>query len=249
MIIKGAQKLSILSALSCRLTMLTGKSKYPIHPKHLIIEELWFEKYLKKNDNLLDLGCNSGQMLLKVKKKVNKAVGLDNDFKLIAIAKTQLDDSRNIKFKQHDLNKGIPYSNNSFTKVICNDVLEHVYKRGYLLKEIYRVLKPGGMLFLVTDNPNTSWKKLQKSMGLEYYADSDHKYEYPQQTILKSLRISNFEVMSVDNIIYDTPLTGLIDLTGGISLKVYQKLRAWRKVMVQKYPADTTGFRILAVKK
>ncbi len=127
-------------------------------------------------------------------------------------------------------------------------VLEHLEKRNFALNEIKRVLKPGGFLFLVTDNPDTSWKRLQKSVGIFYYADPEHKYEYPKEEILAKLKSLKFKVLSADPVTYDTPLKGAIDLIGGVSLSLYKQLRKWREYMAQKHPQDTTGYKIIAKK-
>lgn len=41
-----------------------------------------------------------------------------------------------------------PFDDNSFDYVICNAVLEHVNNDNYVLEEIFRVLKPGGTLYV-----------------------------------------------------------------------------------------------------
>lgn len=244
------KKIDILSAVACRLTVLTGKSKYPIHPKHLVGQKLWFKEALNKNDVVLDLGSGPGMTSLKIASLTKKVIGLEIDSKLLEIANksTKSRNQKNIIFIQGDANMGLPFRNNTFDKILCSDVLEHLHKREFALKEIYRVLKKGGLLLLVTDNPDTSWKKIQKSAGIFYYADLDHKYEYPKDEILNILKSNNFKVLKLETTTYDTPFRGLIDLTGGISLPIYKKLRQWREAMNQKYPKETTGYRIIAVK-
>lgn len=41
----------------------------------------------------------------------------------------------------------IPFSDNTFDSVICNAVLEHVHNPEQIVKEIFRVLKPGGRVY------------------------------------------------------------------------------------------------------
>ena len=72
------KKSKALSALSLRLTKLTGKSKYRIHPKHLIkIEKPWYLSSIKKTDKVLDLGCHNGQHTLKTSQFCKSIKGLD----------------------------------------------------------------------------------------------------------------------------------------------------------------------------
>jgi len=71
------KKSKALSAVAMRMVKLTGKSKYAIHPKHLIkIENPWYLKHIDKSDHVLDLGCNNGQHSLKVARKCKKVVGV-----------------------------------------------------------------------------------------------------------------------------------------------------------------------------
>lgn len=46
----------------------------------------------------------------------------------------------------------LPYADATFDMVVCWDVIEHVQSPRAMLAEIYRVLKPGGMLFLTAIN-------------------------------------------------------------------------------------------------
>lgn len=48
--------------------------------------------------------------------------------------------------------EGLPYKSNTFGAVKLMGVLEHFKNLGYVLDEVYRVLKPNGLLFIRTDN-------------------------------------------------------------------------------------------------
>src|SRR5260221_8135438 len=82
------KKSEMLSALSIRLVYITGKSKVPIHPKHLIRKDsdIWYKNLLSKNKIILDVGCGSGQHGLAVASKVKKVIGLDHDQSSLRIA-------------------------------------------------------------------------------------------------------------------------------------------------------------------
>lgn len=244
------QKLDIGSAISIRLVKLTGKHSSAIHPKHLIKTSIWYQKYLKKSDKVLDIGCGVGKDAVIISQKVKEVVATDIDLKSLSIARKLISEKNivNVKTQKVDSNKRLPFKNNYFDKVVCSDVLEHLKRRKFALSEIRRVLKKGGKLFLVVDNPETSWKKMQKSVNLFYYADKDHKYEYPKQEILSTLENTKFDIESVATITYDTPLRGLIDFTGGLSISIYKKLRKIRDKMLEAKPQETVGYRIVTKK-
>lgn len=90
---------------------------------------------------LLDVGC--GQMpykplLLSRDSNVEKYIGLD------------LEGGRHSQRKQPDLlwdGKTIPLDNESIDCAIATEVLEHCPDPEIVMKEIWRVLKPGGILF------------------------------------------------------------------------------------------------------
>ena len=72
-----------------------------------------------------------------------------------------------------DITKKIPKDDNTYDIVICNEVLEHINEPSDALKEIYRIIKPGGKLFITTtqchglhQEPHNYFNYL--SYGLEY---------------------------------------------------------------------------------
>lgn len=115
-----------------------------------IIEEL----NLKQNEKIIDLGCGTGYylyLLSNLPVKLN-LTGCDNDVKALVEAKNSL--SKNIKFIPGDLHK-MPFKRNFFDKAVASEVLEHLENNTLALREIFRVLKPGGVL--VISVPNQSY--------------------------------------------------------------------------------------------
>jgi SAM-dependent methyltransferase len=49
----------------------------------------------------------------------------------------------------HDINTlPLPFDDGSFDEVLCNDIIEHIADYVPLLKELHRILAPGGMLHI-----------------------------------------------------------------------------------------------------
>ncbi len=245
------KKSEYLSALSIRLVQLTGKSKIPIHPKHLISKEkLFYRKFLNKNMLVLDLGCGSGQHALKIAPFVKKIIGIDKDLKNLKIANESALQGKikNVEFKKGNLEKKIDFPTHVFDLAILFDVLEHIVNRQKLLKEVRRVIKKKGKIIVVIPNIDTNWKKLQRKYNIFSYSDPDHKIEYTKKTIRQELEKAGFEVQNITSVSYDTPFVGFIDLVGGISLSLYKKLAIWKEKMQKLHPENCSGFQVEASK-
>lgn len=115
-----------------------------------IIEEL----ELRKKDKILEVGCGNGYYLnLLNNLKYNfDLVGIDTDKLALADAKKFIND-KTVKLILTDTSD-LPFKSNTFDKVIMSEVIEHVESEGRVLSEIYRVLKPKGILVLTTCNIN-----------------------------------------------------------------------------------------------
>lgn len=240
-----------LSAISMRLVKLTGKSKYAIHPKHLInIEPLWYLDDIKSEDTVLDIGCNNGQHTIKTSQKCHQIIGLDSDKKQLKIARNSAIDQKknNVYFKSFNLEKKLPFKDKSFDKILCLDVLEHIIKRKQLMTEIKRLLKPKGLAFIAIPNINTSWKKIQKKVDLNPFADPDHKIEYSISEIKSMFPKLGFKIKSLKPVTFDSPWIGFIDLLGGLSLFLYAKIALIRKRKATQNINESTGFRIILQK-
>ena len=236
------------SAIAVRLTKLTGKSKVPIHPKHLLTEKPWFIKYIKKNDVVLDLGCGNGQNSIKTAKLAKVVIGVDISQDLLNLAKksAQLEKVSNITFGRINLEEKLRLKDESFEKLLFLDVLEHLKNRNQILSEARRVLKPKGLLLLGVPNSQTSWKKLQRSVGISSFSDPDHKIEFSENQIKNLLKKHGFKIEYFGYGVYDTPLRGLFDVVGGLSLSIYRILSQWRKNKAKQNPQEASGFEIVA---
>ena len=100
---------------------------------------------------VLDAGCGGGGIAVSFAEEGEIAVGLDikNCF---GDAGMRLADERNIAnvgFTQAD-GTALPFRDGYFDLVLSHSVIEHVDSAVAYLSECYRVLRPGGVLFLST---------------------------------------------------------------------------------------------------
>lgn len=111
------------------------------------------EAGLAPNTRVLDLGCGTGTLTILIKQSQPTAdvVGFDGDAQVLDIARA--------KARQHGVNitleQGmayqLPYPNHSFDRVFSSLVLHHLttQDRARALREVKRVLKPGGEFWVI----------------------------------------------------------------------------------------------------
>jgi SAM-dependent methyltransferase len=108
--------------------------------------------HLTPRSYVLEIGCGSGRYALQIATTVGcRVVGLDTNAPGIQMA-SQLAAARTMASQVHfeicDAAKKLPFSDSTFDAAFANDVLCHVPGRPGVLRDIFRVLKPGGqMLF------------------------------------------------------------------------------------------------------
>lgn len=118
------------------------------------------QEYLPKVSRLkiLDLGCGAGGVCVSLANRNNRVVGLDLDKKLINLTKINVEDSEDGFPNYGGVSEirasgtSIPFKDETFDLIVCNDVIEHLDEQKELISEIYRVLKEGGYLYLTTPN-------------------------------------------------------------------------------------------------
>ncbi len=100
--------------------------------------------------SVLEIGSGSGRYAFYVAETARcQVIGLDVNAEGIrnasALAERQ-NVGAQVRFQQCDVSRPLPFPDASFDAVYSNDVFCHISGRPALLKELWRVLKPGGRL-------------------------------------------------------------------------------------------------------
>ncbi len=114
------------------------------------------DEHYKKN-RVLDVGCGAGNILQKVSS--GNLFGIDISALLLFKAKERL--RENAFLIQSDA-QSLPYKGQTFSQVICSEVLEHLLDPSAALNEISRVLRAEGIA--VVSVPNESMINRIKSI-------------------------------------------------------------------------------------
>jgi 2-polyprenyl-3-methyl-5-hydroxy-6-metoxy-1,4-benzoquinol methylase len=105
-----------------------------------------------KGEKVLDIACGAGDLSLKIAAKGCEvhgidmsAEGIESAKRLAGIAKTKCEFT--IGDAEH-----LPYADGFFDKVVCSSSLEHFKDDAQSLREMKRVVKPGGKIILTVDS-------------------------------------------------------------------------------------------------
>ena len=114
----------------------------------------YFDQFVSRweGKRVLDVGCGGGFTTEFLAERGCRVSGLDPSPKLIAAAdrhakQTGKDIDYTVGKSEH-----LPYEDGSFDIVTCVDVLEHVEDPAQAIREIHRVLAPGGVFLYDTIN-------------------------------------------------------------------------------------------------
>ena len=112
---------------------------------------------LKENMNFLDIGCGTGWAIGQAAKVVNdngEFYGVDLSSKMIEKAKENFRDKNNFHFIEAN-SEAIPLDDNFFDVIICTNSFHHYLHPDKAMKEIFRLLKPAGKIFILDPTADT----------------------------------------------------------------------------------------------
>jgi 2-polyprenyl-6-hydroxyphenyl methylase / 3-demethylubiquinone-9 3-methyltransferase len=113
-----------------------------------------FGKGSLAQQQILEVGCGGGLICENLAHRGAEMVGIDPSPGALATARSHAQEQglgHTIHYQQ-GFAESLPYADGSFSSIVCLDVLEHVSDLKATIKEIARVLAPGGVFVFDTIN-------------------------------------------------------------------------------------------------
>ena len=138
-----------------------------LHASDAIVEQAILETIgTTTYTSVLDVGTGTGHMLQLLAKDATRAVGFDSSHSMLAVARANLEraEIRGVDLRQGDIYSP-PLATDSFDLIVVHQVLHFLDDPARAIREISRLLAPGGRMLVVDFAPH----------GLEFLR-SDHAH-------------------------------------------------------------------------
>jgi ubiquinone/menaquinone biosynthesis C-methylase UbiE len=151
--------------------------------------------------NFLDLGCGTGwavRYVSKLSEGRGKFIGIDISNGMIEKARTNSQGFENVEFFKASAEE-IPFDDSFFDTIICTNSFHHYLYPDKVLKEVFRVLKPDGMIYILdvtSDDFFIRWinRKVQKKekAHVSFYSTSQYNEMFTKSGLkpVKSKKLS-----------------------------------------------------------
>ena len=182
-----------------------------LHASDAVVEQAILETIgTATYTSVLDVGTGTGRMLQLLANDATRAVGLDSSHSMLAVARANLEraEIRGVDLRQGDIYTP-PLANDSFDLIVIHQVLHFLDDPARAIREISRLLTPGGRLLVVDFAPH----------GLEFLR-SDHAHlrlGFRADSVETWLEQSGLDVAPVRTI---DPPTDRIEMPDGERLTV-----------------------------
>jgi SAM-dependent methyltransferase len=151
---------------------------YLVHLFHTLTYH--FAEPFTEGRRVLDYGCGSGYGSARIASKARSVTGVDVSAEAVAYAQAHYTQP-NLDYRVIEPDKPLPFEAGAFQTVLSFQVIEHVSDPDLYLREIARVLEPGGTLVMATPDRRTRLLPLQRPWNRW------HLVEYSEQTLQRLL--------------------------------------------------------------
>jgi 2-polyprenyl-3-methyl-5-hydroxy-6-metoxy-1,4-benzoquinol methylase len=146
------------------------------------------------SSRILDLGCSGGLFAERARAAGHTVTGVD--YMEIPGVRERTD-----RFFVADLEVGIPAEvGGRYDVVVAGDIIEHLARPAELLKDIRRVLRPGGQLLLSVPNFGHWYPRARVATGFFGYdrrgiLDNTHLRFFTRATLRRTVRSAGFDII------------------------------------------------------
>ena len=165
---------------------------------------------------VLDIGCGTGMLGGSFKERYPNITALGCDFSLPMLLKAkEKAQNRSIRFLTSDCDE-LPFKKSFFGSVISSLTYQWVPDIAHSFKEVWRVLKPGGLFLFSILGPRTLGELRKSHEKTEHVNGQNGRFAFMEfhkaESLSKNLKRAGFEVLSVKSALKKKNYKNLRDL-------------------------------------
>lgn len=208
--------------------------KFDIHREDLVLS------LLDGGERFLDIGCGAGSLVFRAQEKYRESWGIDISGYCVGLAeerkRERFGDSQTIRFRQGNVGVGLDFPDGTFDTVTAVAVMEHVFDLYGAVREIHRVMVPGGNFIIEVPNLGYLRYRIELLFGKlpvtssphnwsEVGWDGGHLHYFTKKTLCRFLEDCGFTVFCVTGCGLFGKLRGRYPslLTGNLCVKARKK--------------------------
>lgn len=196
------------------------KTYYPLE----LVSYLSNRFNIEKGSKLIEIGYGRGDFLDAFHQSGVECFGID-------LCESSVKNLSHLQVKKADIVKdAIPFDDNMFDVVYHKSLIEHLYSPCHLMRETYRILKPGGRVIILCPDWNSQIKV--------FYNDFTHCRPYTTAALHDVLQVYGFSEVNTE-LFYQLPM-----LWKYRNLKIFSKLlQAVLSTPKARYLTEITGIK------
>lgn len=191
-------------------------------------------------DRILDIGCGLGYFTNSLSSWGAKCVGIDLDERCIGYCQ----DNMVGEYMVADASE-LPFPGNSFSKILCTEVIEHIDHNESVLSEIVRVVEDKGTVVVTTPCREGIFGTWLKRIGHNSVDSNSHEYHwhkgYSAVELTELLSKFNIRVVAVEY-----TLVAMTEVMMAVS-KMGVEIMRLKKINSQANALEVNGNKVWAV--
>nr|WP_187254434.1 class I SAM-dependent methyltransferase [Alkalicoccus halolimnae] len=157
-------------------------------------------------EDLLDIGCGTGRLLLRKASRCRSASGIDLSIGMVETARSLAEEEGiKVEFLHGDAER-LPFQKKSFDIALSTCVLFLMPEPKQMIKEMNRILKPGGKAALLNPSPALTLEKAaeaarflpekERPMMEQWGRVAEKRHRFSEEIISKILKDNGFTYVS-----------------------------------------------------
>jgi SAM-dependent methyltransferase len=148
----------------------------------------------QQGEAILDAGCGTGRNLKELLQAGSLPIGVDFSHEMLKVAQENYSE---VPIALADLERPLPFRDESFDAVLCSLIGEHLCALGGVVQEFHRALRRGGRLVFSVYHPAMSAAGIEANFeqeGIEYRLGAFHYTVQEHVDLFESTGFANIVV-------------------------------------------------------